>query len=108
MANLYHRADGRFQNCKRNPIHVAYFTDAGPQVGIIADYDALGGVIQFDSVQRPSRRNSQSFALSYGVIVDAAMAAKYFPARCNQLAFGLRQRSTALTEIRRNELDIIS
>src|SRR5713226_3018692 len=107
MSNFNRRAHRRFQRSERNPVHIAYFKETGAQIGIIANYNAIGGAIQFNHVKRLSRRNAQSLALPYSVIVNAAVAADDFAARGDEVAFFLWQRFATLAQVGGDELDVV-
>src|SRR5271165_918321 len=62
-------------------------------------HDSLVGSIDLDHVKRGSRGNPQALALAHGEIMNAAVLADHFPARCYQLSRSIRQTFATVSQV---------
>src|SRR6478672_8209426 len=105
-------ADDALERAGADPVDVAQSDAIHPQRRARPHHDAAAGGIEFDDIERRSRRDTQSLALADGEMNDALMAADHMAVEIDDLAGLDRARLQAANDVGvapgRHEADVLT
>ena len=108
VADFHGGADCSRRLGDRNPIYILYFERSSAERIVVTDDHAIGLRFDGEDVERFARREAETFALTDGEIVDAAVAAKNFAGFGDDIALAGAERNLTFRHVGVDELHVIS
>src|SRR5208337_4880581 len=99
MANFHGDPYRLMQILNGDEVHSPSTQGSRVEMLLATHHDSLVGSIDLDHVKRGSRGNPQALALAHGEIMNAAVLADHFPARCYQLSRSIRQTFATVSQV---------